>query len=109
MDAVDKIAPEVSAGRKQVIAQGNNTNTSITGVTAEYATVRNVTVGSGVFFNPDQERSLAKVAFIGPDVATDLFGEGSNPVGKKITNRHHRLHGYRRGRGAGRHQFRQLR
>jgi putative ABC transport system permease protein len=65
MDAVDKIAPEVSAGRKQVIAQGNNTNTSITGVTAEYATVRNVTVGSGVFFNPDQERSLAKVAFIG--------------------------------------------
>ncbi|MBP7060947.1 MAG: ABC transporter permease [Candidatus Moranbacteria bacterium] len=84
MDAVDKIAPEVSAGRKQVIAQGNNTNTSITGVTAEYATVRNVTVGSGVFFNPDQERSLAKVAFVGPDVATDLFGEESNPVGKKI-------------------------
>ncbi len=82
--ALDKIAPEVSAGRKQVTADGRNTNTSVTGVTADYAEVRNITAGSGSFITDLQERSLAKVAFIGPDVVTDLFGSGASVIGKRI-------------------------
>lgn len=82
--AIEKIAPEVSAGRKQVTAQGNNTNTTVSGVTADYATVRNIAMAGGSFISPDQERSMAKVAVLGPDVNTELFGEGANPVGKKV-------------------------
>lgn len=81
---IDKIAPEVSAGRRQVTADGRNTNTSVTGVTADYATVRNITVASGSYITAAQERSLAKVAFVGPDVVTDLFGSGVSAVGKRI-------------------------
>lgn len=84
LTVVEAVAPEVSVGRKQVTAGANNTNTSVTGVTADYATVRNITVATGSFVTPDQERSLAKVAFIGPDVVTELFGEGASAVGKKI-------------------------
>lgn len=84
LTTIDKIAPEVSVGRKQVTAGGKNTNTSVTGVTADYAAVRNVTVASGSYITADQERSLGKVAFVGPDVVTELFGAGSNVLGKKI-------------------------
>lgn len=84
VDALDKIAPEISVGREQIVASGNNVNTSVTGVTAEYASVRNVTVAQGSFITADQERSLAKVAFIGPDIVTELFGIDASVVGKKI-------------------------
>lgn len=84
MSSLEKIAPEISVGREQVVALGNNVNTSITGVTADYMTVRNVSVASGSFITADHARSLAKVAFIGPDVATELFGENASAVGKKI-------------------------
>jgi len=84
LENIQAVAPEVSVGRKQITALGKNTNTSVTGVTEEYASVRNITVASGSFITADQERSLAKVAFVGPDVAVELFGENSNVVGKKI-------------------------
>ena len=82
--AFQAIAPEVSS-RKQVTAAGQNTNTSITGVTAEYAAVRNVAVASGSFITASQVKSLAKVAVIGPDVVTALFEENATDVvGRKI-------------------------
>ncbi|MBP6889106.1 MAG: ABC transporter permease [Candidatus Moranbacteria bacterium] len=82
---VSAIAPEVSARNKQVTAAGNNTNTSVTGVTEEYATVRNVNIAQGAFITAGQVRTLAKVAVIGPDVVTAIFGaDASNPVGKKL-------------------------
>ncbi len=84
LSSLDAVAPEVSVGRKQVTASGNNTNTSISGVTAEYKAVRNITVAQGSFLTVEHERSLAKVAFIGPDVVTELFGLGGSAVGKKV-------------------------
>ncbi|MDP3956919.1 MAG: ABC transporter permease [bacterium] len=81
---LDKIAPEVSVGRKQVTAQGKNTNTSVSGVVADQAVVRNIAIVQGVFITPEQERSLAKVAVLGPDVNTALFGNGAISVGKKV-------------------------
>lgn len=83
--SIEAVAPEVSARNKQVTAAGKNTNTSVTGVTEEYATVRNVNIAEGVFITAGQVRTLAKVAVIGPDVATAIFGEGaSNSIGKKL-------------------------
>lgn len=81
---LDKIAPEVSIGRKQVTAQGKNTNTSVSGVSANQAIVRNIAMDQGAFIVPEQERSLAKVAILGPDVNADLFGESAVSVGKKL-------------------------
>ncbi len=81
---IAQIAPEASGGRRQVISEGQNTNTSVTGVTSAYASVRNVTVAEGTFFMPDHETRLAKVAFIGPDVRDELFGTSESAIGKKI-------------------------
>lgn len=71
-------------GRQQVTAKGTNTNVNVTGTTASYSTVRNVTVEDGNFISDSNVASGAKVAVIGPTTATDLFGEGSAPVGQMI-------------------------
>ena len=85
VSTIESIAPEVSARSKQVTAGGNNTNTSITGVTETYAAVRNVNIADGVFISAMQSKQMSKVAVLGPDVVTALFGENAaSPVGKKI-------------------------
>jgi putative ABC transport system permease protein len=77
------VASEVS-GRYQITAKGTNTNTSVYGVTSVYAEVKNVEVESGSFITEQNEKSLSKVAVLGPTTAEDLFGEGVDPVGKTI-------------------------
>jgi putative ABC transport system permease protein len=80
---VQAVAPELS-GRYQVTAKGTNTNTSVVGVTATYPLVRNVTIDQGDFITDQNERSLSKVAVLGPTARTDLFGEGTEVVGQAI-------------------------
>jgi putative ABC transport system permease protein len=80
---VGSIAFDVTA-REQVVAGGNNANISITGTTPSYTTVRNVQVADGNFFTDDDVASSNKVAVIGPTVVTDLFPDGSEPVGQQI-------------------------
>lgn len=73
--------------RSQVGVSGANTNTSIYGVEASYFSIRNISLDQGSFFSDAQSNSIAKVAVIGPTVATDLFGEeatSTSLVGKKI-------------------------
>lgn len=82
-DGVKAVAPEVS-GRYQVTSKGKNTRTQITGVTAEYATVRNIETVSGTFINIDQEKRLAKVAVLGPETVTALFASDVDPIGEQI-------------------------
>jgi putative ABC transport system permease protein len=77
------VAPDLST-RQQVTAKGANTNTSIVGTVADYATVRNVQVNSGTFIDDQQNKTAAKVAVIGPTVRDDLFGEDADPVGQTI-------------------------
>ena len=77
------VAPEMSGGRNQVVSKGSNTNTSVTGITPEYETVRNVKIESGSFISQQQVNSKSKVAVLGPDTAIDLFAD-ANPVGQKV-------------------------
>jgi putative ABC transport system permease protein len=65
----------VVSSRAQVTTKSANTNTSITGTSASYATVRNVTVETGEFISDTNVASYSKVAVIGPTVLTDLFGD----------------------------------
>jgi putative ABC transport system permease protein len=77
------ISPEVS-GRYQVTAPGTNTNTTVTGGLAAYATVHNIQVSEGAFLTDDNSKNLSKVAVIGPTTASDLFATGTDPVGQVI-------------------------
>ena len=70
--------------RAQVTAGRNNTNTQVMGVTPSYSDVRKVTIESGNFITQRDLDSLAKIAVIGPQVVSDLFGEGNIPIGEYI-------------------------
>ncbi|MBI2628096.1 MAG: ABC transporter permease [Candidatus Niyogibacteria bacterium] len=76
------VSPELQR-RFQIVAAGNNTNSTIIGVIAEYPQVRNVSVEQGSFIAENQLRSMARVAVLGPTVAKDLFTD-SDPIGKTI-------------------------
>lgn len=80
---VSAVSKEVSS-RYQVTASGTNSNTTVLGVEENYLEVHNVAVATGEFFSNSQSNSLAKVAVLGPTTATDLFGEGVDPIGQKI-------------------------
>jgi putative ABC transport system permease protein len=81
--SVLNVSPELSR-RSQVITGSANTNTQIIGVTPTYAEVHKVNVSSGTFISERDLVSMARVAVIGPQVATDLFGENANPIGQSI-------------------------
>jgi len=77
------VAFDVTA-REQVVAKGNNANVSIIGTDPEYTTVRDLQVADGNFFTDDDVTNSTQVAVIGPTVVTDLFTDGSEPVGQQI-------------------------
>ena len=83
LTSVKSVSPEYS-GRAQVTAGRNNTNTQITGVYPEYSNIRKINIQSGVFITQRDVDAIAKVAVIGPQASTDLFGEGTNPVGQNV-------------------------
>lgn len=82
---VKSVASELSS-RYQVTAKGTNTNTSIVGVNAEYAEVRNIGIGTGSFISEQNTKSLSKVAVLGPTTKSDLFADTatSSVIGKTI-------------------------
>ncbi len=80
---VSNVSAELTR-RGQVTAGRNNTNTQIAGVTPAYAAVRNITMSSGAFISQNNVDSEEKVAVLGPQVVSDLFGDGADPVGQSI-------------------------
>jgi len=80
---VAAVTSEVS-GRYQVTAKGTNTNTTVDGVSSDYASVRNVSIAEGNFISDQDIASVNKVAVIGPVAANDLMATGTDPVGQII-------------------------
>ncbi len=80
---IEYVSPELSS-RYQVTAGSNNTNTQVVGGTDVYASVHAVTLSSGVFFTARDVESNGRVAVIGPQVASDLFGDTASGVGSTI-------------------------
>lgn len=80
---VKMVSPEYS-GRGQVVAGRNNTNTRIVGASPTYDEIHKLTVSSGAFITQRDIEGLAKVAVLGPQVVTDVFGDGANPIGQSI-------------------------
>lgn len=84
VSGVAGVVREVSS-RKQVVASGTNTNTSIMGTESSYSTVRNVSIDEGDFITDQNVTSGAKVAVLGPTTRDDLFGaNATGVVGQKI-------------------------
>lgn len=80
---ISKVSPEFS-NRAQIIAGGNNTNTRVVGVAPVYAEVHKVAISSGNFITQNDVDGMTKVAVLGPQVVTDLFGDQANPIGQTI-------------------------
>lgn len=77
----------VSAGlriRMQVVADGENWNTSIEGTGADMPAIHDWRVTAGAFFSARDVAEDGKVAVLGPAVRDRLFGPGVDPVGRVI-------------------------
>lgn len=80
---IKNVSPEYSR-RTQLTTGENNTNTQVIGIVPAYAEVHKVNMSAGVFIRQMEVDTLAKVAVLGPQVVTDLFGEGQTPIGENI-------------------------
>lgn len=69
------IAPEFGSSA-QVVAPSADTNASISGVTADYLIVNNLTLEAGTFIDNGQVSGVTPVAVLGSSVAEKLFGSG---------------------------------
>ncbi len=81
--SVAAVAP-VLQGNADASAQGQTSDTTVYGVTADYASVRNETVTEGDFISHEEYLGHASVAVIGPDLAETLFGRRDGLVGESI-------------------------
>jgi putative ABC transport system permease protein len=79
-----KLVSAEYSSRAQIVAGKNNTNTSVVGTLPSYTEIRNIKISSGTFITQRNVDAMNKVAVIGPETSTDLFGENVNPVGKTI-------------------------
>lgn len=80
---ISAVSPTVNASG-QAVYGANNTPTSVNGVTQEYLDIRGYKVKDGDIFSDQDIHSSAKVCVIGTTVASELFPDGENPVGKVI-------------------------
>ena len=83
--SVAAVAPErsPSAISGQVSARGNETFAEVLGVTPEYESVRNHTIGSGTFISHGHVLNNSMVTVLGESVAEELFGQ-RDPIGQTV-------------------------
>lgn len=97
------VAPEYS-NQATVVYGGKTTNVSVSGVTADYATVRNWTVQSGRFIAAQDDTDLGMVVVLGQTVVENLFGSTLvNPIGEtvRINRQNYQVVGVLKSKGQG--------
>jgi putative ABC transport system permease protein len=80
---VSAVSPIVTL-RSQVVANGNNWQTTVTGVAPSYTYIRSWPLASGTFISQVDTDSSAKVAVLGQTVISNLFPNGANPLGATV-------------------------
>ncbi|PIY72280.1 multidrug ABC transporter substrate-binding protein [Candidatus Roizmanbacteria bacterium CG_4_10_14_0_8_um_filter_33_9] len=80
---VKTVSPEFTQ-RTQVRTGSANTNTQVIGATPSYLEVHKVSIATGNFITQRDVDSMTKVAVLGPQVVTDLFGEEADVIGQKV-------------------------
>jgi len=81
--SVASVSPLVSSSG-QAISGGKNWPTSIQGVSASFLKIRNLSVKDGIMFTDQDVAKASKVCLIGKTVVTNLFPDGSSPIGKTV-------------------------
>jgi putative ABC transport system permease protein len=79
---IDLVAAEYT-GSEQLVNESNNSQSTVAGITADYATVRNLEIASGRLLTAEEITNQAQVVVLGSELATDLY-EGENPVGLTV-------------------------
>jgi putative ABC transport system permease protein len=88
--AIKRECPSVSAATYfrrqgvQVVYGNKNWYTTAQGTTPEFPVVRNWSTSEGSFFTARDDSTANRVVVIGQTVASQLFGEGEDPVGAQI-------------------------
>lgn len=71
--------------RRSAVSYGrNNTNTQVVGVLPSYKDVRNVELASGTFISQRDLDGQGRVVVLGPQSASNLFGNSLNPINQMI-------------------------
>jgi putative ABC transport system permease protein len=83
LPSVSAVSPQ-STSFAQLVAGASNLNAQLMGVLPAYADINNLTTSSGNFITEHDYASDTKVAVLGYQTAIDLFGEGIDPVGKRV-------------------------
>ncbi|MBV8354006.1 MAG: ABC transporter permease [Candidatus Eremiobacteraeota bacterium] len=83
LPGVAAVSPSANV-RAQVVAGGNNWQTTVTGVAPTYQFIRSWSIASGSFFTDADVASAAKVAVLGQTVVSNLFPDGASPVGQTV-------------------------
>jgi putative ABC transport system permease protein len=83
LPGVASVSPLVTM-RTQVVAGGNNWQTTVNGVAPTYAYIRSQSLASGRFFSQNEVSSAAKVAVLGQTVVSELFPGGQSPIGATV-------------------------
>ena len=81
--AVINVAPVLQGTVKATFGRETST-TQLTGVTPDYAPVRNLSVQEGEFIREEHMLGQSSVAVLGPDTAEKLFGRKEGVVGETI-------------------------
>jgi putative ABC transport system permease protein len=80
---VSAVSPIVTL-RTQVVANGNNWQTTVTGVAPSYTFIRSWPLASGTFIAQSDTDASAKVCVLGQTVIANLFPNGANPLGQTV-------------------------
>lgn len=81
--SVGGVAPLLQ-GNVKVSYAGENAVTQVSGVTPEYALVRNDSVAEGEYINESHILGQSSVVLLGPEVADKLFGRDQGLVGETV-------------------------
>ena len=80
---IKAISPVVNSSG-QFIFGSNNTQSTIYGVNRDYLEIRQLSISDGECFTDSDIKVSAKVCIIGQTVASYLFPDGSDPIGRVI-------------------------
>jgi len=81
--SVESVAPAIQ-GSGILSFGGENSSTTISGVTPEYAVVRNLELAEGEFINQEHILGRMSVVVLGPEVADAILGRHDGVVGETI-------------------------
>jgi len=80
--AVSKSTPVQT--KKLLVKWGNlSSNTTITGTTSDYQTIRNFYIERGTFFSEEENKASVRYAVLGQTVVKNLFGK-NDPIGETL-------------------------